>query len=514
MTTTSNLISARGFSKTFGGRRVLQAVDLDVGRGEVHGLVGQNGSGKSTFIKILAGFHAPDHGARLDVGGAAVGLPLAPNQPAAHGMFFVHQDLGLAETMTVVENLRAGSYDTAFGWRIQWKKERAAAARLLEEFRVSASPDSLIGDLRGVDRAMVAILRALTAIEGKKEGFLVLDEASSYLPRDGVEVLFDAIRKLANRGIGVLFVSHRLDEVRAVTDRVSVLRDGQLVATGATDTFSERDMIAAILGRSLGDLYPEANDPLGGEVLLSLRNVTGRYLRDFSLDLKGGEVVGLTGLLGMGAEEVLYIVFGAEKATGGEVLLHGRVRTAASMTPRVAIQNGMVFLPGDRHRHGGTRVATLRENVTLPALQPHFRTGILRLNEEAAHVRELLHAFHVEPPQPDQAFGTLSGGNQQKALLAKWFNMQPSILLLHEPTQGVDIGAKSQIFRLIGNARQSGQAILIASAEYEDLAHICDRVIVFRDGSAVTELSGAALSPDRIIEQSFISDRRQAAPMS
>jgi ribose transport system ATP-binding protein len=508
---TKPVLAARGISKTFGGRTVLADADIDVLPGEVLGLLGQNGSGKSTFIKILSGYHPPDAGGELWINGEPISLPLAPGDPPGLGMAFVHQDLGLAEPMTVLENIRAGgSYETRFGWRIPWRREQQRARALLERFDVRVSPNALVSELRDVDRAMVAILRALEPLQGARTGVLVLDEPTAYLPRDGVDRLFAAVREITAMGLGVIFVSHRLDEVQAITDRVTILRDGRVAAAAATEALSERQLIEHILGRTLDELYPEPHD-VGGEVVLSARGISGRVVRAFDLDMRQGEVVGLTGLLGMGQEEILYLLFGAQRAVGGTITIAGTTLPAQRMTPREAIASRIALLPGNRLRDGGTRLASVAENVTLPTVGRHFRGGRLRRGAEVRSVHHLLERFAVTPPDPARMFGTLSGGNQQKALLAKWFETRPAVLLAHEPTQGVDIGAKRQIFELIRDAAQGGQSILIASTEYEDLAHICDRVVVFRDGAAIASLSGAELTSDRIVEQCFRSSVANAS---
>jgi ribose transport system ATP-binding protein len=479
--------------------------------GEIHGLLGQNGSGKSTFIKILAGYHAPDHGAKLAIGGKPVSLPLDPGTPHLLGLSFVHQDLGLVPEMTVLENLRVGSYETGFGWRIRWRRERERVRVALRQFGLEQiSPDAEIGTLRDVERAMVAIVRALEQLKGLTRGVLVLDEPTAYLPRDGVERLFEAVRTVAAAGFGVLFVTHRLEEVRVLTDRVTILRDGAHVDTAATASLSERDVIERILGRALGELYPSAHQ-MRGEIALAARNISGTVVRSFSIELHRGEIVGLTGLLGMGQEQVPHLLFGSERARTGEVVLGKRELDLRQMSPRRAITAGIALMPANRLREGAAQAATVTENVTLPTLRSYFRLGFLRHRRERRAVIAQLHEFQVVPPDPTRVFAKLSGGNQQKALLAKWFATRPQVFLLHEPTQGVDIGAKKQIFGQIRDLAEGGGAVVLASVEYEDLAHLCDRVLVFRDGEIVAELRGTDLSTERIVEQCFASERGEQA---
>jgi ribose transport system ATP-binding protein len=503
----SPVLSARNFSKTFSGRTVLRNVDLELMPGEVHGLVGQNGSGKSTFIKILAGYHTPDEGATLTVCGRHVALPLDPSKPHVLGLSFVHQDLGLVPEASVLENLRVGSYETGFGWRIRWRQERQYVRDSLRRFGLGhISVDANVGSLREVERAMIAIIRAFDRLKGFTQGVLVLDEPTAYLPRDGVERLFDAVREAAAGGMGVLFVTHRLEEVREFTDRVTILRDGVRIETAQTNSLSERDLIGRILGRSLGELYPTP-PKIRGSVALTARNVSSsRAVRPFSFELLSGEIVGLTGLVGMGHEHILHMLFGSQPASSGEISLRGRTYDLREISPRAAIEAGLALLPANRIRDAAAPSATITENVTLPTLSRYYSGGRLRHRRERGAVSALLHEFQVTPSEPNRVFAKLSGGNQQKALVAKWFATRSEIFLLHEPTQGVDIGARKQIFTQIRDLAEAGSAVVIASAEYEDLAHLCDRVFIFRDGSAVTELHGAELTEERIVEQCFVSN--------
>jgi ribose transport system ATP-binding protein len=410
--------------------------------------------------------------------------------------------------MTVLENLRVGSYETGFGWRIRWRRERQYVRDALRRFGLDhISPTVEVGALRDVERAMVAIVRALEQLKGLTRGVLVLDEPTAYLPRDGVERLFQAVRSAAAAGFGVLFVTHRLEEVRALTNRVTILRDGAHVETADTAALSERDLIERILGRALGELYPTAHQ-MRGEVALSARDVCGSLVRPFSIELRRGEIVGLTGLLGMGQEQVPHLLFGSQRASG-EVEVGGRTMPLRRMKPRVAIDAGIALLPANRLREGAAQEATATENVTLPLLGTYFKHGFLRHRHERRAVAAQLHQFQVVPPEPGRVFSKFSGGNQQKALLAKWFATRPQIFLLHEPTQGVDIGAKQQIFSNIRDLAQAGGAVVIASVEYEDLAHLCDRVLVFRDGVVVAELRDDDLTQHRIVEQCFASERAQ-----
>lgn len=496
-------LSLTGFSKSFGGPLVLADVHMDVVPGEIHGLVGRNGSGKSTLIKILAGFHAPEPGARLALHGREVALPLAPGAARKLGLAFIHQDLGLVPSLSVLENMRVGSPDTGVGWRLRWRSERAAVRAALRRFALDVPPDVPVGSLREVDRALVAIVRGLNEVEEHSGGVLVLDEPTAYLPRDGVERLFAAVREVAAAGTGVVFVSHRLEEVATLTDRVSVLRDGRLIDTVATAATPEDRLIEMILGRRLEDLYPQPHES-SREVGFAARGVSGKLVRDVSMEVRRGEILGLTGLIAMGQEELLYLLAGADAGGAGEVTMDGRTLPVGRVSPRVAKASGVALLPADRAGASGVLAFSVAENVTLPTLSERFfRGGLLRHRREAESVAGLLRRFAVDPPDPRRRLGQLSGGNQQKALIGKWMQERPPVLLLHEPTQGVDVGAKKEIFGQVRQAAVEGACVVISSAEYEDLAHLCDRVLVFRDGRVVGELSGADLTEERIVEQCY-----------
>jgi ribose transport system ATP-binding protein len=504
-TAAAPIIRARHISKTFAGRTVLRDFGLEIQPGEVHGLVGQNGSGKSTFIKIIAGFYEPDPDpqASLAIRGEDVSLPLRAGDSARLGLAFVHQDLGLIESASVLENMNVGRYHTGFGWKIPWRREKRHARQVLEQFGLEISPDSLIGSLRQVDRAQVAIVRAFDQLKHVDRGLLVLDEPTPYLPRDGIQRVFQTVRDIAARGMGVLFVSHRLEEVFELTNRVTILRDAAIVDCLPTPELTEEKLIERILGFALEQLYPEAHVSTQG-IALSVRNLSGPDVIDVSFDLHRGEILGVTGLLGMGWDRLPYLLFGADKATSGTLKINGgEVDLAGGLTPGKAIDLGMAFLPANRLGDGSLQSATVIENVTLATLGSYFRTGLLRHGPERRRTNELLREFDVRPPDPDRVISTLSGGNQQKVLVAKWFETKPEALILHEPTQGVDVGARAAIFKRIRDAAAGGAAVLLASSEYEDLPHLCDRVIVFRGGRAVSELHGASLTHERVVEQSF-----------
>ena len=496
----SPVIDAVSFSKTFSGRTVLSSADMQLRSGEVRGLLGQNGSGKSTFIKLLTGVYHPDPGAELEIRGKQVRLPMTAQAARNHGISCVHQDLGLIRAATVLENLRIGRYETRRGRRIAWANERLRTQRSLETFGLGhVSPDAILNDLPEVERAIIAILRAVEEVSEHDRGLLILDEPTPYLPRDSIDRLFDTVANVASLGHSVLFVSHNLEEARHLTDTLTILRDGLVIDNLTTADVTEDEIITAILGFSLGELYPETHTPTEHPVF-SADDLTGGNVRGFSCDVSKGEILGLTGLLGMGHEDVPYLIFGATEGTG-LITIDGETIAVKSLNPRGAIGAGLALLPGDRKTQGGVAFASAMENVTLPTIGTDFIGGALRPRREKGRSARMLAEFSVVPPEPERILATLSGGNQQKLLVAKWFESKPSVFLLHEPTHGVDVGSRKVIFQRIRDAAESGTAFIMVSTEFEDLAHLCDRVLVFRHGRVVAMLSGETLTAGRILEQ-------------
>jgi ribose transport system ATP-binding protein len=508
-------LALRGLSKSFGGTQALRGVDLTVLPGEVHGLLGENGSGKSTLIKILAGFHAPDSG-ELWIDGADVRLPLAPGQFRELGMSFVHQDLGLVESLDVLENLRVADLAASRSrFRISWRAERARAREAFERYGVRLDPAATVADLKPVERALLAIVRALEEIRtvGRGHGLLVLDEPTVFLPREGVERLFDLVREAALNGASILFVSHDLDEVREITDRVTVLRDGALVGTVETAATTEAAFVEMIIGRRLAALAEPAHPDLSDrQVAVSVEGLSGRIVDDVSLQVHEGEIVGLTGLIGSGFEEIPHLLFGSSRARSGRLVLRGTALELERLTPAAATRAGLALIPADRTLDGSVGALPVVENLALPVLDEYFNGFALERRRMRRDAAELMHTFDIRPPEPSLLYGELSGGNQQKALLAKWLQTEPRLLLLDEPTQGVDVGARQQIFELLRRAvSERGMHVLCASSDYEQLAVLCDRVIVFGRGRVWRELAGRDVTKDRIIEQCFAAMASEAA---
>jgi ribose transport system ATP-binding protein len=505
-------LAARHISKSFAGAQALTDAHLSVRRGEVHGLVGENGSGKSTLIKILAGFHEPDAGAELEIAGERVDLPLRAGQFRELGMAFVHQHLALIPSVTVLENLIMLKLSSGAGRTISWKRERRRAVALLRRFDVDLDLDARVGQLSQVERAMLAVVRAASEIgdaenedSSGRAGILILDEPTVFLSEEGLQRLYRLIREVVAGGSSVIFVSHDLDEVRSLTDRATILRDGRVVGTVDSTTATKTQLVSMIVGHDLEDLKRGAEVGTQGSVALRVSHLRSetKPVEDVSFELHAGEVLGLTGLVGSGFHEVLYLLYGAWPRTDGEMTIGDATYDLRSVTPADAMAADMALIPADRQRDGSIGSLSVSDNVTMQVLDAYFLK--LRLRDRALRrdAGRLLREYDVRPDRPELPYQSLSGGNQQKALLAKWLQTEPGILLLHEPTQGVDVGARLQIFETIRRVASTGTAVLCASSDYEQLEQICDRVLILGSGRVVQELAGSDLTKARITEQSL-----------
>ena len=502
------LLELTGVSKRFGGARALIDVDLRIDPGEVHGLLGQNGSGKSTLLKVLSGFHDPDAGIADRARRADVPLPLAPGAFRELGFAFVHQDLALVPGLSVTENLIVSRLAGRGRTRIRWRSENARAAQLLAAYGLEGiDPRAPIARLTQMQRALVAVVRAVEELraDGHESGLLVLDEPTAFLPRVGIERLFGLIRDLVREGGSVLFVTHDLDEVREVCDRVTVLRDGR--RAGTAEVGDDRHRRARRDDHRPSPRAPRTRAPRGrGRRRSRCAPATSArgIVRGVDLDVGAGEVLGVTGLLGSGFEELVHVLFGARPGTG-TLEVGGASVDVAKLAPRRAIELGMGFVPADRPLDAAIGSLSVADNVTMTTLGAHRGSlGLSRggLRAAAADIGE---RYAVAPNRPELPLQALSGGNQQKAILGKWLQIEPPVLLLDQPTQGVDVRAREQIFAAVRAAAARGTAVVCASADYEELAGLCDRVLVLARGEVALELSGDELTKERIAEQVLTS---------
>ena len=517
-------VEVRNISKDFGSNRALDSVDLSIGQGEVVGLVGQNGSGKSTLVKVLSGVHEPEPGGRLFVSGEEVPLPLLPGQASEIGLSFVYQNLALAGGLTVLENLTLGQR-IAGGIRawapINWLTEHRSASAVLDRYGVRLDLDRRTGELAPVDQARLAIIRAAEDLRryrtrsGYKHSVLVLDEPTVFLPEEDVENLFDVIRAVVAEGAGVLFISHNLVAVRSITDRVVVLRDGRVVADVAAGEYDEQALVDLIVGtsaRSAQDAPAEEARPVETALApkepsgaprqgenVAVEHLTDGRLADLSFDISAGEILGVAGLIGSGAEDLPYLLFGAREAESGTLRLGSKTFRIAALSPQRSVRERIALVPADRQLLGLSEQLALWENIVMLVEDEHYRGGVFHRNELVALAREAIARFEIRPPLAHAVTSTFSGGNQQKALLAKWLIARPRLLLLHEPTQGVDVGARRDIYRFVKSAAALGQtAVLWVTTDFGELAEVCDRVLVLSQGRTVDTLTGEELSDDAI----------------
>jgi ribose transport system ATP-binding protein len=500
-------LSIANLSKRFGGALALDRVGLTVRRGEVHGLLGSNGSGKSTLIKVLAGFHWPEPGAEVRLYGRLLPLPIPGPKVRGYGLAFVHQHLGLIPSLTVTENLRLGDLAARDRWHIDWRQEQAAAAQVFAAYGLAIDPRAEVARLSPVEQALFAIVRAVEDLRtggAKDPGVLVLDEPTPFLPRAGVEQLFALVRKATATGASVIFVSHDVDEVKEITDRATILRDGQFIDTVVTRDTSHDGFVSRIVGRSVAGGQGGRARP-NGPVRAEVTGLTAPALGPLDLSLVQGEILGLTGLIGAGYDAVPALIYGARKAAAGRLRLNGRSLPLRSADPAVMLRRGVVYLPADRLGAAGVGSLAVADNVGLPVLPRLRRAFGLFARDVEAHAGRLGAEAGVKPNAPALPLSALSGGNAQKALLAKWLQIEPDLLLLDEPTQGVDIGAREDIFAALTRAAQGGAAILIGSTDAEQLARLCHRVLVMARGRIVAELTGAQLTKDSITETTFRS---------
>jgi len=506
---TTPVLRLRHLSKQFGGTRALDDVALDVAGGVVHGLLGHNGSGKSTLIRILAGYHAPEPGGALELRGVPVRLPLRPGQFRELGMAFVHQDPALLPALTVTENLRIGAFAGGTLGRVSWRREAEAVGALLAEFGIDCDPLARVERLRPWQRPLLAIVRAvdevrrLTAAQGVHDGLLVLDEPTAGLGDTSVERLFAVIERVKAAGFGVLFVSHDLDEVLAITDQVTVLRDGRVAGGGPTHTLGKDALVEMIVGRRIERRATTAAVTPDGPPLAEVRDLRGPGVRDASFSVGRGEILGMTGLIGSGFAEVGALLAGALPARHGTLRISETERALSGLTARRAIASGIAYVPADRLRTGCVGELTVGENIGLPVLDRLVRRGVLAPRALADHAAVLCRRFDVRPADPTLRLEALSGGNQQKALLAKWLQLMPRLLVLEEPTQGVDVGAREQIFAAIRAWAADGAGVLCLSSDHEQLALLCQRVLIFRRGRIVAELAGTDVTEERMAHECF-----------
>ncbi|HEY1853856.1 MAG TPA: sugar ABC transporter ATP-binding protein [Solirubrobacterales bacterium] len=491
-------LRVEGLTKAYGETQALAGVSFELRRGSIHALLGGNGSGKSTAVKILAGVERADRG-ELAVGDERIDArAMTPGRAREAGLRFVHQQASTFPSLTVAENLAIGHgfpHD-ALG-RVRWRAVRRRSRAVLQRFGIDADPSTPLAELGPASRAMVAIARALQDQEGEADGILVLDEPTASLPAEEVRLLLAALQRYAAAGQTILYITHRLEEVLDVADTATILRNGEVVATVDRGSVDHESLVELIVGRRVEwGLSQRSGEDRAGEPVLRASGVCGGRVRDASFSLAAGEVVGVAGLLGSGRSTLLRVIFGATPLEAGELELDGSA--VRRRTPREAMRAGIAYVPEDRLSEGAFPALSVAENLAITVPGRYFGRGRWQRRRERREACGLVDTYGIKAGSIDSSFASLSGGNQQKVVLARWMQRQPRLLLLDEPTQGVDMGARAEIWKLVRGAVRQGAAALVVSSDFEELARTCDRILVMREGRIAAELRGEEINEESI----------------
>lgn len=486
------LVRADRISKSYEGIRALRDVSFELRAGEVHALVGENGAGKSTLIKIITGATPPDEGT-IFVRNQPV-YDHSPRRAKGLGISAIYQQPALFPALSVSENLALGLEEQGFWARVNWRARRTHARQLLQRVGATISPDAEAGTLSMPEQQLVEIARAI----GAHARVLIMDEPTASLSDRETENLYEVIRQLREGGVGIIYISHRLQELTKIADRVTVLRDGQVIETRSMAGITREELIRLMVGRELATVFPKRATAPGG-LALELRNLCceAAGVRNVNLTLRSGEIVGLAGLVGSGRTGLARTIFGLTPPDSGEIRVAGRQIQIGN--PADAIACGLAYVPEDRRRHGVIPELPISSNVTLAILSRLSRGGSIDFAEETRIASEYLRRLRIKAPSLHASVGTLSGGNQQKVALSRWLAVNPSVLILDEPTQGIDIGAKAEIHALIGDLAAQGMAVLMISSELPELLGMSDRIAVMHQGTMVGVLGRAEATQERLL---------------
>lgn len=491
-----SVLKVNGVSKAFGATQALAGVSFQLERGSVHALLGGNGCGKSTLIKVLAGVEQADAG-EIELRGVRHSLRwMTPARARSAGLYFLHQQRAVFPDLSVTENLAIGrGFDTDSVGRIQWRRSRRRAHDVLERFQIDAHPDQLVDELGPATQTMIAIARALQDQDDASDGVLVLDEPTASLPAPEVDLLLGALRRFANAGLAIVYVTHRLEEVFAVADRATLLRDGRLVDTVEPDSLSHEQLVELMMGRTVEQIE-RLRGQAEGPVVLTAKGLEAGSLVGIDIVAQAGEIVGIGGLIGSGRSTLLGALFGAEPLLGGEIWIDGELRQIGS--PREAMAAGLAYVPEDRPKEAAFPELSVGDNLSISVTPEYWQRGFMNNRRECRDCLGLFDSFMITAESDQAPLSSLSGGNQQKVIVARWLRRDPRVLLLDEPTQGVDVGARAEIYELIHRAVSNGAVALIASSDFEELAAICDRVLVLRKGEVICEIAGENLAAETI----------------
>ena len=493
---TDTVLTAQSIAKSFEGVRALKGVSFDLRGGEVHALIGENGAGKSTLIKVMTGAVTADSGA-LRIDGRLVEQN-TPRLARSLGVAAIYQQPSLFPHLTVAENI-ALALDESHPWRrVDWKSRRQRAQELIARAGASIDPERLVSSLSMPEQQIVEIAKAI----GANARILIMDEPTASLTDREVESLFRVIAELKAQGVGIIYISHRLEEISAIADRITVLRDGEAIATRQAREVDRSELIQLMVGRAVNAVFPK-RDVTQGDIVLELRGVCSKTagVRDVTLSVRSGEILGLAGLVGSGRTQLAETLFGLTPADAGEILIRGeRVKIAS---PADAIRHGIGYVPEDRRRHGVVLEMPITANTSLANLRAVSHGGLIESRAEDDLAQRFIGRLRIKTPSAHANAGTLSGGNQQKVALSRWLATNPKILILDEPTQGVDVGSKSEIHSLMVDLAAQGMAVIMISSELPEIRGMSDRVAVMRDGGIAGILSRAEATEENILSLAF-----------
>ncbi|MEP3048924.1 MAG: sugar ABC transporter ATP-binding protein [Roseibium sp.] len=485
------ILSLKGISKSFPGVKALADVELDLYPGEVTALVGENGAGKSTIVKVLTGIYQPEEG-EISIAGKPVVFPTAQDAGKA-GVTAIHQETVLFDDLSVAENIFIShAPKTRFGL-IDRKEILRGAKELLDRIGAQIDPTVTLKDLGIANKHLVAIARALS-IDAK---IVIMDEPTASLSHKEIEETYELVERLKAEGKAILFISHKFDEIFRIADRYTVFRDGKMVGAGKITDITEHDLVTLMVGRSVDQVFPKRTADLGDEVLKVVGYSHPTEFEDIGFSLRAGEILGFYGLVGAGRSEFMQALFGVTKPSKGAIRIDDHV--AVIRTPNEAISHGIVYVPEDRGKQGAIKRLPIFQNVSLPSLKSTSRNGFLRLAEEFKLARDYTQRLDLRAAALDQDIGELSGGNQQKVVIAKWLATQPRVIILDEPTKGIDIGSKAAVHEFMAELAAQGLAVIMVSSEIPEILGMSDRVIVMREGRIAAEYQGDDLTPENLV---------------
>jgi len=485
-----------GISKYFPGVKALDNVRLKLRKGDVLGLIGENGAGKSTLMKILLGMQPPDTGKMILKGRAF--KPKSPADALKQWISMIHQEISLVHTMTVAENVWIGRENEFLGYGLLDKKKRTAATReLFDKYKINIDPDTEVAKLSIANMQLVEVARAISY----NSDIIIMDEPTSALTNTEIDMLYRIIGDLRNAGKSIIFISHKLEELFAICSRVTVLRDGQYVATSDINDIDTEALIKQMVGREITDLFPKEDVELG-DVVLEVRNLSRNgSFSDINFSVRKGEILGFCGLMGAQRTEIMQAIFGIDKIDSGTIILGGR--EIKNKTVKDAIGHKFAMVTEDRLRRGVIHKLPVRVNMSLAFLKKVCRFGFVKRKLEAAYCKEMVDKMQIKVSSMEQVISSLSGGNQQKVIIGKWLLTQPDVLILDEPTRGIDVGSKADIYRLIGEMAKMHKAVLVVSSELPEVMGISDRILVIREGRIVAEKQRHEFAQDTLMAHAF-----------